>query len=69
MPVQAERQPECTMSVCSQGKSTMEPMPTPEKAMLIARPLRRTNQFGRCSAWPVKPSATLPAPTSTPSVR
>ena len=31
----------------------MEPNPTPAKAMLIASPRRRTNQFGRKSAWPV----------------
>ena len=38
---------------CSQGSRMIEPTPTPEKAMLIARPRRRTNQLGRKSEWPV----------------
>ena len=38
---------------CSHGSSTIAPTPTPEKAMLMARPRRRTNQFGRNSDWPV----------------
>ena len=41
------RQPAFTMIDCSQGNSTMAPMPTPAKAMLIANPRRSTNQFGR----------------------
>ena len=50
---QAARQPEAPMSVWSQGSRTMEPTPTPEKATLMARPRRRTNQLWRKSACPV----------------
>src|SRR5690349_17571557 len=39
-------------------------MPTPENAIPMATPRRRTNQFGRKNAWPVYPAAMLPAPTS-----
>jgi hypothetical protein len=41
------RQPSWPMIACSQGSSTMAPMPTPVKAMLMARPRRRANQLGR----------------------
>ena len=34
------------------GSITIEPKPTPAKAMLRASPRRRTNQFGRNSDWP-----------------
>ena len=45
----AARQPEAAMSRPSQGNSSIEPMPTPENAIPIARPRRRTNQCGRNS--------------------
>jgi hypothetical protein len=51
--VHPARQPFRSTNVCSAGSSTIEPAPTPAKAMLIARPRRRANQFGRKSAWPV----------------
>jgi len=37
------------MRVPSHGSKTIDPTPTPEKARLIAKPRRRTNQFGRKS--------------------
>ena len=49
----AVRQPAPAISHCIHGRMTIEPTPTPEKAMPIASPRRRTNQFGRKSAWPV----------------
>ena len=49
----AARQPEAAMSRPSHGNSTMEPMPTPENAMPMASPRRRTNQCGRKSEWPM----------------
>jgi hypothetical protein len=33
--------------VSSQGSKTIAPTPAPENATLMARPRRRTNQFGR----------------------
>ena len=50
--VQAVRQPVCSIMCCTQGSSVTEPMPTPAKAMPIASPRRRMNQFGRNSDWP-----------------
>ena len=50
---QAVRQPPLSISVCSHGSSVTEPMPTPENAMLSARPRRRTNQLVRNSDCPV----------------
>ena len=50
--VQAVRQPLCSIAYCTQGSSVTEPMPTPAKAMPIASPRRRMNQFGRNSDWP-----------------
>ena len=50
---QAARQPLALIIRWSHGNSTTEPMPTPEKAMPMARPRRRTNQLGRKNAWPV----------------
>ena len=52
MPIaqQAARQPARPMRVPSQGSRMIEPTPTPEKARLMAKPLRRTNQLGRKSA-------------------
>src|SRR6476620_10775277 len=44
---QEARQPCVRMMLCSQGSRTIAPTPAPENAMLIARPRRRTNQFGR----------------------
>ena len=41
---QAARQPAASITVWSQGKITIDPTPTPEKARLIAKPRRRTNQ-------------------------
>ena len=41
------RQPSRTMIISSQGSKMTAPTPAPENAMLIARPRRRTNQFGR----------------------
>jgi len=35
------------ISEATQGSTVIEPMPTPEKAMLSASPRRRTNQFVR----------------------
>jgi hypothetical protein len=49
----ARRQPPLAISVCSHGIMTIEPTPTPENAMPMARPRRRTNQLGRNTAWPV----------------
>jgi hypothetical protein len=49
----AARQPERSMRSCTHGRMIIEPTPTPEKARLIARPRRRTNQSGRKSDWPV----------------
>jgi hypothetical protein len=46
---QAARQPEPAIKLCASGSRTIEPTPTPAKATLIARPRRRTNQFGRKS--------------------
>jgi hypothetical protein len=48
----AERQPCPSISHCISGSSTIEPMPTPENATLIASPRRRTNHDGRNSACP-----------------
>ena len=45
--VQAARQPVCSITYCTQGSSVTEPMPTPAKAMPMASPRRRMNQFGR----------------------
>ena len=39
----------------------MEPTPTPAKAMPVASPRLRTNQFGRNSDWPEYPRQTLAA--------
>ncbi len=50
--VQAVRQPVCSIMCCTHGSSVIEPMPTPAKAMPIASPRRRTNQFGRNSDCP-----------------
>ena len=50
---QAIRQPLASMTACSSGNITMEPMPTPEKAIPMASPRRRTNQFGRNMEWPI----------------
>ena len=50
--VQAVRQPDCSIMCCTHGSSVTEPMPTPAKASPMARPRRRTNQFGRNSDWP-----------------
>jgi len=44
---QAVRQPPRSMRTWSHGNRMIEPTPTPENAMLMARPRRRTNQFGR----------------------
>ena len=41
------RQPPLAIRDCSQGRMVIEPIPTPENAMLIASPRRRTNQCGR----------------------
>jgi hypothetical protein len=41
----AERHPAVTICQPSQGRIVIEPMPTPEKAMLSASPRLRTNQF------------------------
>jgi len=49
----AVRHPWPAIRRCIQGKMTIEPTLTPENAIPIARPRRRTNQFGRKSAWPV----------------
>jgi len=49
----AVRQPAPAISRCSHGRMTITPPPTPENAMPIASPRRRTNQFGRKSACPV----------------
>ena len=48
----AVRQPAFSMTSCTEGSSTMEPTPTPAKAMPVASPRRRTNQLGRNSDWP-----------------
>jgi hypothetical protein len=45
------RQPKRSITDCNSGSSTIDPMPTPAKAMLIARPRRRTNQAGRKRPW------------------
>ena len=50
--VQAVRQPVASIICCTQGSSVTEPMPTPAKAIPIASPRRRTNQFGRNCDWP-----------------
>ena len=50
---QAARQPLASIRLCSQGNSTIAPTPTPENAMPVARPRRRTNQCGRISEWPM----------------
>jgi hypothetical protein len=49
----AARQPARAISHESHGRITIAPTPTPENAMPIASPRRRTNQFGRKSACPV----------------
>jgi hypothetical protein len=49
----AARQPDPAISHCSHGRMMIAPTPTPENAMPIASPRRRTNQFGRKSACPV----------------
>jgi hypothetical protein len=41
------------MTACTDGKMVIEPTPTPEKAIPMARPRRRTNQLGRMSEWPM----------------
>ena len=41
--------PSCRSGPASHGRIVIEPTPTPEKAMLIASPRRRTNQFVRYS--------------------
>ena len=46
----AVRHPAPAISRCSHGRITIEPTPTPENAMPIARPRRRTNQFAKKSA-------------------
>ena len=43
----AQRQPSRAITICSHGSNTIEPTPTPENAIPIASPRRRTNQFGR----------------------
>jgi hypothetical protein len=48
----AVRHPPDWISCCTHGSSVMEPMPTPAKAMPVAKPRRRTNQLGRNSDWP-----------------
>ncbi len=48
---QALRQPWRRMMACSHGSSSIEPTPTPEKAMPIASARRRTNQLGRNCEW------------------
>ena len=50
---QAARQPRLSIMRWSHGNSTIDPMPTPEKAMPRASPRRRTNQLGRKKVWPV----------------
>jgi len=45
--MQAERHPAVSINHPSQGRIVIEPMPTPEKAMLSASPRLRTNQFVR----------------------
>ena len=52
MAQQAVRQPVAPIRLCSQGKITIEPTPTPENAIPVASPRRRTNQCGRNSEWP-----------------
>ena len=41
---QAVRQPASSISPCSHGKRVTEPIPTPENAMLSARPRRATRE-------------------------
>jgi len=65
----AVRQPVCSIINCTSGSRMMEPMPTPAKAIPMARPRLRTNQFGRNNDWPEYPRQTLPPPTSTPMVK
>jgi hypothetical protein len=43
----AERHPAVPISQPCQGRIVIDPMPTPEKAMLSASPRLRTNQFVR----------------------
>ena len=50
---QAVRQSVRSMKNCIHGSITIEPMPTPAKARLMASPRRRTNQLGRNSDCPV----------------
>jgi len=69
MTQQDARHPSCSMTSCSQGSNRTAPTPTPENAMLMARPRRPMNQFGRKSDCAVKPNRLAPAPTNTPSVR
>jgi hypothetical protein len=49
--MQAVRQPDCSITRCISGSSTIEPAPTPENAMLSASPRRRTNHAGMNIAW------------------
>jgi len=50
--VQAVRHPVCSIISCTQGSKVTEPMPTPAKAIPIASPRRRMNQFGKNSDCP-----------------
>ena len=53
MAKQAVRQPAPSIRLCSHGNSRIEPMPTPENAIPVASPRRRTNQCGRKTEWPM----------------
>ncbi len=50
---QAARQPARSIIAWTHGSTMTEPTPTPANAMLMARPRRRTNQFGRNNDWPL----------------
>ena len=49
--MQAWRQPSASISDWSHGRMTIAPTPTPENAIPMARPRRRTNQLGKNIEW------------------
>ena len=65
-PAKVPRQPTRSMASWARGENTPSPAPIPAKAMPMAEPRDRTNQFDRSAVWATGPRMLLPRAATKP---